>query len=213
MSDRLRARHGRSIALLLLLALALAGCTPLKRFAYEGFNRDDWQKPEELVRALRIQPGQVIADLGSGSGYFAFRLAQAVTPGGKVYAVDVDEEMNSYVAAQARERGLGNVEVILAKPDDPSLPAAGVHMIFSANTYHFLKNRSAYFANASKYLRPGGRVAIIDFRSRQWFDIFGAHYTPGELIKSEMAKAGYTLHEELAFLPRQHLLVFSNRPR
>ena len=212
---RLRARHERSRALRVLvplLALAFAGCTTLKRYAYEGFNRDQWQKPEEVIRALRIQPGQVVADLGSGSGYFTFRLARAVGPGGKVYAVDVDEGMNQYITAQARERGLTNIDVILAKRDDPLLPPAGVHMIFSTNTYHFLENRTAYFANASKYLRPGGRVVIIDFSSRQWFDIFGAHYTPGDVIKSEMKKAGYTLQQEFEFLPRQHFLVFSKNP-
>jgi arsenite methyltransferase len=195
--------------LALLLAFGVAGCTTLKRFAYEGFNRDEWQKPEEVIRALRIQPGQVIADLGSGSGYFTFRLAQAAAPGGKVYAVDVDESMNQYVAAQSGERGLTNVEVILAEPDDPSLPASGVDVIFSVNSYHLLENRTAYFANAAKYLRPGGRVVIIDFARRQWFDIFGKHYTPGDVIKSEMKKAGYTLREEPGFLPKQHLLVFS----
>lgn len=207
--------HRQSIALralILLLALALAGCTALKRLAYEGFNRDEWQKPEEVIRALRIQPGQFIADLGSGSGYFTFRLARAVAPGGKVYAVDVDEGMNQYVMAQARERGLANIDVILPKRDDPLLPASGVHMIFSTNTYHFLENRAAYFDSASKYLRPGGRVVIIDFSSRQWFDIFGAHYTPGDVIKSEMKKAGYTLQQEFDFLPKQHFLVFSKLP-
>ena len=213
--NRLCARHERSKALralVLLLLLAFAGCTTLKRYAYEGFNRDLWQKPEEVIGALRIQPGQVVADLGSGSGYFTFRLARVVGPDGKVYAVDVDEGMNQYITAQTRERGLANIDVILAKPDDPLLPPSGVHMIFSANTYHFLENRTAYFANASKYLRPGGRVVIIDFSSRQWFDIFGAHYTPGDVIKSEMRKAGYTLQEELDFLPRQHFLVFSKNP-
>jgi predicted methyltransferase len=202
----------RLSGLVLLLALAVSGCTTLKRLAYEGFNRDEWQKPEEVIRALRIQPGQAIADLGSGSGYFTFRLARAVAPGGKVYAVDVDESMNRYVATQAGERGLSNVDVILAKPDDPSLPPSGVDMIFSANTYHFLENRAAYFANAAKYLRPGSRVVIIDFASRQWFDIFGAHYTPGDVIKSEMKKGGYTLQEELGFLPKQNLFVFSKPP-
>ena len=214
-NKRLRTRHERSRALralVPLLALAIAGCTTLKRCAYEGFNRDEWQKPEEVIRALRIEPGQVIADLGSGSGYFTFSLARAVGPGGTVYAADVDEGMNQYITAQARERGLTNIDVILAKRDDPLLPPAGVHMIFSTNTYHFLENRTAYFANASKYLRPGGRVVIIDFSSRQWFDIFGAHYTPGDVIKSEMKKAGYTLQQEFEFLPRQHFLVFSKNP-
>jgi arsenite methyltransferase len=199
-------------ALILLLALALGGCTALKRLAYEGFNRDEWQKPDEVIRALRIQSGEIIADLGSGSGYFTFRLARAVAPGGKVYAVDVDEGMNRYVTAQARERGLANIEVILPGHGDPSLPPSGVHMIFSTNTYHFLEDRAAYFDSASKYLRPGGRVVIIDFSGRQWFDIFGTHYTPGDVIKSEMKKAGYTLQQEFDFLPKQNFLVFSKLP-
>lgn len=85
-------------------------------------------------------------------------------------------------------------------------------MIFSTNTYHFLENRSAYFESASKYLRPGGRIVIIDFSGRQWFDIFGAHYTPGDVIKSEMKKAGYTLQQEFDFLPKQNFLVFGRLP-
>lgn len=206
--DRLKALR----ALILLFALALAGCTTLKRCAYEGINRDEWQKPEEVTRALDLKTGDHIADLGSGSGYFTFRLARAVGPRGKVYAVDVDEGLNQYIAGQARERGLTNIDVILANRDDPLLPPSGVDMIFSTNTYHFLENRTAYFANASKYLRPGGRIVIIDFNSRQWFDIFGAHYTPGDLIKSEMEKAGYTLQREFDLLPRQHFLVFSKNP-
>lgn len=198
--------------LVLLFALAFAGCTTLKRCAYEGFNRDEWQKPGEVIRALDIKTGDHIADLGSGSGYFTFRLANAVGPGGKVFAVDIDQELNAYVRDRALAEARRNIEVILAKPDDPMLPPSGVDMIFSTNTYHFLENRSAYFANASKYLRPGGRLVIIDFNSRQWFDIFGAHYTPGDLIKSEMEKAGYTLQREFDLLPRQHFLVFSKNP-
>lgn len=203
--------HWQSVALRALIflgALALTGCTAAKRLAYEGFNRDEWQKPEEVIRALKIEPGQIIADLGSGSGYFTFRLARAVAPGGKVYAVDVDEDMNEYLKGQARERGVTNIEVIVPKRDDPSLPPSGVHMIYSTNTYHFLENRAVYFERASKYLRPGGRVVIIDFSGRQWFDIFGAHYTPGDVIKSEMKKAGYSLQQEFDFLPKQHFLVF-----
>lgn len=199
-------------ALVLLFALAFAGCTTLKRCAYEGFNRDEWQKPGEVIRALDIKTGDHIADLGSGSGYFTFRLANAVGPGGKVFAVDIDQELSAYVRDRALAEAYKNIDVILAKPDDPMLPPSGVDMIFSTNTYHFLANRTAYFANASKYLRPGGRLVIIDFNSRQWFDIFGAHYTPGDLIKSEMEKAGYTLQREFDLLPRQHFLVFSKNP-
>lgn len=198
--------------LVLLFALAFAGCTTLKRCAYEGFNRDEWQRPGEVIRALDIKTGDHIADLGSGSGYFTFRLANAVGPNGKVFAVDIDPGLNAYIRDRALAEAYKNIEVILAKPDDPMLPPSGVDMIFSTNTYHFLENRSAYFASASKYLRPGGRIVIIDFNSRQWFDIFGSHYTPGDLIKSEMEKAGYSLQREFDLLPRQHFLVFSKNP-
>lgn len=211
----MRATHARLRALRalgLLFVLVLAGCTTLKRYAYEGFNRDGWQKPDEVIRALDIKTGAHIADLGSGSGYFTFRLAKAVGPGGKVFAVDIDEGMNSYVSDRALAEAYKNIEVILAKPDDPLLPPSGVDMIFSTNTYHFIENRSAYFALVSKYLRPSGRLVIIDFNGRQWFDIFGVHYTPGDLIKSELKEAGYTLQREFDLLQRQHFLVFSKNP-
>jgi len=85
----------RSLAIFVaLLLFGSTACTDIKKWAYEGFNRDEWQKPEEVIKALSIQPGDHVADLGSGSGYFTFRLADAVGPTGKVYAVDIDKDMN-----------------------------------------------------------------------------------------------------------------------
>ncbi len=196
-------------SLFLLVVLLLASCTSLKRCAYEGINRDEWQKPDEVIRGLGIRPGDRIADLGSGGGYFTFRLARATGPTGKVYAVDVDEGMNDYVANRARQEGHSNIEVILAKPDDPLLPESGADIIFTTNTYHHLENRPAYFANASKYLRRDGRIAIIDFSGKQWFEFLGGHYTPAEVIKREMKEAGYHLQKEFDFLPKQYFLIFS----
>ena len=91
--------------------------------------------------------------------------------------------MNDYVANRARQEGHSNIEVILAKPDDPLLPESGIDIIFTPNTYHHLENRPAYFANASKYLRSDGRIAIIDFSGKQWFELFGGHYTRSQGIK------------------------------
>jgi len=126
--------------------------------------------------------------------------------------VDIDEGMNDYVANRARQEGHANIEVILAKPDDPLLPESGVDIIFTTNTYHHLVNRPAYFANASKYLRSGGRIAIIDFSGKQWFALFGGHYTPSEVIKREMNQAGFELQREFDLLPKQYFLVFSKIP-
>jgi arsenite methyltransferase len=186
-----------------------AGCTSWKRFAYEGFGRDTWQKPDQVIAVLTIRPGEQIADIGSGGGYFTFRFAQAVGPGGKVYAVDIDQDMTDYVAARARDEGLANVDVILARPDDPLLPAAGVDLVFTSNTYHHIENRVAYFANVRKYLHRDGRVAIVELAGKSWFSSWFGHYTPSETIRREMEAAGYRLEHEFPFLPRQHFLVFS----
>ncbi len=195
----------------MLLTLLFAGCTSLKRCAYEGINRDEWQKPDEVIRVLGIGPGDLIADVGSGGGYFTFRLARATGPSGKVYAVDVDADMNSYIANRARDEGVANIEVILAKPDDPLLPPPGVDLLFITNTYHHLDNRRAYFAKASKYLRGGGRVAIIEFSDNSWFATFNSHHTSKDTIKKEMSEAGYKLEREFDFLPKQNFLVFAKK--
>jgi arsenite methyltransferase len=191
-----------------LAVLLLCACTAFKRFAYEGFGRDDWQKPGEVVAALAIRSGDRVADLGSGGGYFTFRLAQAVGPAGKVYAVDVDSALLDDLAERAKEQGYGNVARVLAKYDDPMLPESGVDLVFTSNVYHHLEDRVKYFSNAAKYLRPGGRVAIIDFRDAGFAGAIG-HATPVELIKKEMGEAGYRLKREYDFLEKQSFLVFS----
>lgn len=199
--------------LTVLVLLFCSACTTLKRCSYEGVNRDDWQQPNRVIRSLKIQSGAHIADLGSGGGYFTFRLARAVGPQGRVYATDVDNALNDYVRARAREQGLGNIEVVLAKYDDPSLPVRNVDLIFSSNTYHHIENRVGYFANAKKYLADDARIAIIEFNGRGWFQTLFGHHTPSEVIKQEMQAAGYRLTHEFDFLPKQSFLVFSSNER
>jgi arsenite methyltransferase len=189
--------------------LLLAGCAQLKQCAYQGVNRDEWQQPQKVIAALNIKPGEVIADLGSGGGYFTFKLAQAAGPTGKVYAVDIDSDMVELVGKRVKTEGVSNVETVLAKADDPMLPKTGVDLIFTSNTYHHIDNRIAYFANLRKYLRPAGRVAIIDFDRRAWIEGLLRHYTPSEFIRSEMDQAGYALQHEPDFLDRQSFLIFT----
>ncbi|MGB5079864.1 MAG: methyltransferase domain-containing protein [Burkholderiales bacterium] len=198
----------RAWAAAVLAVLLLCGCSALKRFAYEGFGRDGWQKPEEVVAALGLRAGDRVADIGSGSGYFTLRLARAVGPSGKVYAVDIDRGMNAALAERAREAGLANVEIIDARVDDSMLPASSVDLLFVSDTYHHIADRVPYFRNAAKTLRPGGRLAVIDFDGRGWFERFIGHITPPETIKKEMQEAGYRLPHEFAFLERQAFLVF-----
>lgn len=192
----------------LAAALLIAGCARLKQCAYEGVNRDDWQQPQKVIAALQIRPGDRVADLGSGGGYFTFKLADAVGAEGKVYAVDIDRDLVDLVAKRAREESRSNVETILAKPNDPLLPKTGVDLILTSNTYHHIENRVSYFANLRKYLHPGARVAIIDFDRRAWLEGLMRHYTPSEFIKREMEQAGYKLEREFDFLDRQSFLIF-----
>ena len=191
----------------LFVAALCAGCTQLKKFAYEGFGRDKWQEPEQVIADLELRPGDRVADLGAGAGYFTFRLAKAVGPTGHVYAVDVDKGLIEYISERARDDGFANVSVILAKYDDPSLPVDSVDLIFTSNTYHHLEDRVAYFRNARKYLRPGGRVAIIELAGKGWFDSWFGHWTSSATIREEMEAAGYQFQHEFT-LPRQFFLVF-----
>ena len=196
---------------LLLVAFLFGGCATLKQCAYEGLSRDEWQQPERVIQSLQIRPGESIADLGAGSGYFTFLLAQTVGPAGKVYAVDIDKDMTHLVAKKSKEHGAKNVEVILAKPDDPLLPEGSVDLVFTSNTYHHIEHRVAYFAGARRALRPGGRLAIIEYDRRSWTTGLFKHYTPGEFIKREMEQAGYRLVREFDFLDRQSFLLFEPR--
>jgi SAM-dependent methyltransferase len=117
--------------------------------------------------------------------------------------------MIELIFKRLKEESGNNVETILATPTDPRLPQTGVDLIFTVNTYHHIADRSAYFANARKYLRPGGRIAIIDLDRRAWLESLLGHYTPSETIKREIEQAGYTLQQQLDFLDRQSFLIFS----
>ena len=200
--------HRKLLALLAVLAaLSSAQCTTIKRHLYERGDRDEWQHPERVIQSLAIQPGQYVADIGAGGGYFTFRLADALGPEGKLYAADVDSGMIDYLETRAAEEGYANVVAVLGEYDDPLLPGA-VNLIFTCNTYHHIEDRVAYFTRAKRYLRPGGRVAIVEYKPMGWFQKIFGHYTPGDVIRAEMANAGYELQHEHTFLSKQSFLVF-----
>lgn len=195
------------ITVLLLLA-CLSACTSLKRFAYEGYKRDEWQQPDKVVTALQLKAGDKVADLGSGGGYFTFRLAEAVGDSGVVYAVDVDQGLLDYVKKTAEEKGYHNIKTVLAKTDDAGLPANTLDLIFVCNTYHHLQDKALYFSRLKQALNNSGRVAIIEFTSG-WLKSIG-HGTPTEKILSDMQQAGYGLQTQFEFLQKQNFLIFQS---
>ena len=198
----------RNLAALLLL-VSCFGCSSLKRFGYEGFDRDGWQQPERVVSELGLEPGSRVADLGAGGGYFTFRLADAVGPTGRVYAVDVDADMIEYLKKRAADGGYENVEVIHATPDDPGLLDGGIDLLFTCNTYHHIENRADYFGRLLRDLKLGGRVAILELNGASWFSRWFGHNTPGDEIVKEMRSAGYRVDREFTFIDRQSFLILS----
>jgi ubiquinone/menaquinone biosynthesis C-methylase UbiE len=189
-----------------LIVISLSACTSLKRFAYNGYKRDEWQQSDKVVTALQLNPGDKVADLGSGGGYFTFRLADAVGVSGIVYAVDVDQGLLNYVNKTASEKGYENITTIRATKDDAGLAANSVDLIFICNTYHHLKDRQQYFSNLKSALNDSGRLAIIEFTSG-WLSSIG-HGTATEEIVQEMQLAGYQLQTQHDFLQKQNFLIF-----
>lgn len=182
----------------------------------DSSERDQYQKPIQVIEALNLKPGQAVADLGSGSGYFTRRLVGSVTEAGKVYAIDVEPEMLRYVEdSLVHTHAPYNAEFILARSDSPKLPVESVDLIFVCNVFHHLEDRTTYFRNARTALKPGGRIAIIDFYHDERSGDLGfskQHLVPRDTVIAEMTTAGYRLEREHRFLPRQYFLEFVPQP-
>jgi ubiquinone/menaquinone biosynthesis C-methylase UbiE len=175
--------------------------------------RDAYQKPGEVMKALALHEGEVVADIGAGSGYFTVRLARAVGPSGRVYAVDVSPDMIKHLTRRVlREEKLVNVVPVLSEPDDPLLPDGSVDRFVIVNTWHHIEGRPQYLARLRRMLRPGGQVVHIDFQERELpVGPPVAMKIAREDLVREMEAGGFRLAAEHAFLPYQYFLVFALR--
>jgi len=168
--------------------------------------RDEWQKPDEVVRALKLKPNSTIADIGAGTGYFAVRLARAV-PQGHVYGVDAEPDMVHYLSERAQRESLPNLTAVLTKPDDPGVPVP-VDVVMLVDTYHHIPDREKYFSSLQKSFKTGGRLVIIDFTPQSPVGPSVRSRILAGRVKQELESAGYRLLEEHTFLPNQFFLVF-----
>lgn len=123
-----------------------------------------WLPPSEVVDALALRPGEVIADVGAGTGYFSIPMARAVLPGGRVYAIDVQREMLSLLKKKLGQYSLSNLELVHADASATKLPDASIDVVFMANVWHEFESRAAVLRESGRILKPEGRIAILDWR-------------------------------------------------
>lgn len=197
---------------MLLVLLVLAPALP--KLDYSAIpTRASWQLPDRVIDALELEQGDVVADIGAGEGYFTFRLADAVGPKGKVYAVDVTEAIVEELRREVESRGYENIEVVLAPTDDAALSESSIDLALVCNVYHHIDDQVTYFDGLRRYLAPGGRVAILEIPDRapiRWLSPAG-HATPIERLKEEMRTAHYDVTTSFDFLPVQNFVVFEPR--
>ncbi len=170
------------------------------------------ERPDILLRALDLAPDAVVADLGAGTGYFTFRLADQV-PEGRVYAVDIQREMLAIVEARADQEGVANVEPVLGTESDPNLPDASVDVSLLVDSYHEFAYPREMLAAVYRATRPGGRIVLVEYRAEDpSVPIRALHKMTEAQVRREVEAAGFRFVENLDVLPQQHFLVFERRP-
>ena len=175
----------------------------------EAPDRDEWQRPHQILDALGIADASVVADVGAGSGWFTVRLARRVGPNGLVYAQDVQPEMLAAITRRVQREGLANVRPVLGRGSDPRLPGGKLDAVLIVDVVHEIEDRVTLFRNLAAALKPLGRIGVVDFR--------GGGAGPGpeaqdrvapETIEAEAAQAGLVLQRRETFLPFQYFLIF-----
>ncbi|MDG2307229.1 MAG: methyltransferase domain-containing protein [Candidatus Binatia bacterium] len=176
---------------------------------FDDPGRDEWQKPAELVAALGLKPGARVADLGAGTGYLEGYLSKTVGPEGTVLAIDTETALVQHLRNRAEKENLRNVTPILASTDDARIPRGSVDLVLILDTFHHISDRLTYARDLEAALRPGGRIAIIDWQKRELpVGPEAPHKLPRGHVLEEMQQAGYELVEEPDVLPYQYFLIF-----
>ena len=175
--------------------------------------RDSEERPDSLVNALEIPFGASVAEVGSGTGYFTWRLAEKVGPKGRVLAIDVQQTMLDLTAETVKKHQLADVEFALGGKSDPRLPAASLDLVLVANAYHEFSDPEAMVTAVNRSLKPDGRLVVIEFAEGHPFGPKDtAERMTIEQIRTEIEPMGFELDRVLDFLPIQHGLIFTKRP-
>jgi predicted methyltransferase len=177
----------------------------------ENDQREVYARRDAILAAVGLTPGMAVADVGSGTGVFTRLFAKAVSPGGRVYAVDISKPLLDHVMQTAKKQRLDNVTGILDSADDTKLPESSVDLVYACDTYHHFEHPQQVLASIRKALRPGGRLVIVDFeriegKSPKWLL---EHVRAGkDTVKSEIEAAGFRFAGEKKFLRENYFIEF-----
>ncbi len=171
--------------------------------------REREESPQKMIEALELKPGMVVADVGVGTGYHAFRMSPLVGAKGKVLGVDIQQEMLDLLADKAKELGITNVEGVLGTESDPKLPEGAVDLVLMVDVYHELEFPYEEMLAIKKSLKQGGRVALVEFRMEDpKVPIKLVHKLSEAQAKKEMEAVGLKWQKTVNTLPWQHLILF-----
>ena len=173
--------------------------------------REEEERLSELVRQLKLQPGQVVADIGAGSGVITMKMAEEVGQSGKVYAVDIQQEMLDLLGDKLQDRKIRNIELVLSTDKSPKLAPESIDLALMVDVYHELEYPFEMMLELSRSLKPGGRIALVEYRREDpQVPIKLVHKMTEAQVKKEISQPEFGLNwkETVGTLPRQHLVVF-----
>jgi ubiquinone/menaquinone biosynthesis C-methylase UbiE len=165
----------------------------------EDQTREKDNQPDRVIEVFGVRPGDVVADVGSGTGLFTFRLSDKVGKDGKVIAIDILDDMLAYIDGKMKEKGIANIRLVKSSASDPHLQPASCDKILVANTYQHIGDRAAFLDHLRKSLKANGTIAIISHKGTQ---------PPADVIK-EMERTGFKLRQKFDFLKNRFFLVFN----
>ncbi len=215
-----------TLAALLILGAPLAAREPAAPRTYKGRpiagvmsyegaewlvrpSREQEERPDKMIDALKIKPGSTVADVGAGVGYTSLRLAKRVGPKGTVLATDLQPEMIRMLKQNAKAAKVANVKPILCTADDPKLPEGEVDLALMVDVYHECPDPEAILKGLRKALKPGGRLVLVEFRGEDpEVPIKPEHKMTLAQVRKELEPQGFTFKESLEFLPWQHIIIF-----
>jgi ubiquinone/menaquinone biosynthesis C-methylase UbiE len=175
--------------------------------------REKEEHPSKLLAALKLKPGDVVADIGTGTGYHAFRMAPMVGTRGKILAVDIQPEMLDLIRQKMKKTNVTNIEPVLGTIEDPKLPAESVDLVLMVDVYHEFSHPHEMTAAMLKALKPGGRLVFVEFRLEDpKVPIKLVHKMSERQVIKEMSSFPLKHKETIRTLPWQHIIVFEKKP-